>query len=220
MPLTATDYATITGSAASPTLIAYAVNAAAALCVRQAGPEYTEGSEWTSRWLVASRNAPRLEMPSPASAVTAVRTIHSTGTTLVDADVYLLDGRSLIPNDGWYWTQGTIEADWTAAGDSDIRTQCLVELTTLYLNYDGNSARSEGRYNRTSLDTADEEARILNRLTQGLWPTAGRLPYSTVAKVYSNRAGRLKLRPATMDGHDATKWPRNAQRQDIRTLGR
>ena len=183
MALTATDYATITGSAASPTLIAYAVNAAAALCVRQAGPEYTEGSEWTSRWLVASRNAPRLEMPSPASAVTAVRTIHSTGTTLVDADVYLLDGRSLIPNDGWYWTQGTLEADWTAAGDSDIRTQCLVELTTLYLNYDGNSARSEGRYNRTSLDTSDEEARILNRLTQGLWPTAGRLPYSTVAKV-------------------------------------
>ena len=183
MPLTATDYATITGSAASPTLIAYAVNAAAALCVRQAGPEYTEGSEWTSLWLVASRNAPRLEMPSPASAVTAVRTIHSTGTTLVDADVYLLDGRSLIPNDGWYWTQGTIEADWTAAGDSDIRTQCLIELTTLYLNYDGSSARSEGRYNRTSLDTATEESRILNRLTQGLWPTAGRLPYSTVAKV-------------------------------------
>ena len=100
----------------------------------------------------------------------------------MDADVYLLDGRSLIPNDGWYWTQGTIEVDWTAAGDSDIRTQCLIELTTLYLNYDGNSARSEGRYNRTSLDTADEEARILNRLTQGLWPTAGRLPYSTVVK--------------------------------------
>ena len=159
------------------------MGAAAALCVRQAGPEYTEGSEWTSRWLVASRNAPRLEMPSPASAVTAVRTIHSTGTTLVDADVYLLDGRSLIPNDGWYWTQGTIEADWTAAGDSDIRTQCLIELTTLYLNYDGNSNRTEGRYNRTSLNVGTEEARILNRLTQGLWPTAGRLPYSTVAKV-------------------------------------
>ena len=154
MPLTATDYATITGSAASPTLIAYAVDAAAALCVRQAGPEYAEGSEWTSRWLVASRNAPRLEMPSPATAVTAVRTIHSTGTTLVDADVYLLDGRSLVPNDGWYWTQGTIEADWTAAGDSGIRTQCLIELTTLYLNYDGNSStHPRVGYNRTSLDT-------------------------------------------------------------------
>ena len=36
MPLTATDYATITGSAASPTLIAYAVNAAASV-VRKAG---------------------------------------------------------------------------------------------------------------------------------------------------------------------------------------
>ena len=43
---------------------------------------------------------------------------------------------------------------------------------------------SEGRYNRTSLNAiGTEENRILNRLTQGLWPTAGRLPYSTVAKV-------------------------------------
>ena len=53
----------------------------------------------------------------------------------------------------------------------------------MYLNYDGNSNRTEGRYNRTSLNIGTEEARILNRLTQGLWPTAGRLPYSTVVKV-------------------------------------
>ena len=183
MPLTATEYATITGSAASSSLIADAVAAAAALCERQAGPEYIAGSEYTSTWEIASRPARRLEMPAPVRSVTAVRSVAGSTSQTVDANVYHLDARTLVAANGHNWSVGELEADWIADGDGSIRRQCLIELATLYLNYDGNSARSEGRYNRTSLDTATEEARILNRLTSGLWPTAGRLPYSTVAKV-------------------------------------